>query len=293
MTEDIWTIQRLRDWTCDYLQKHGSATPRLDADLLLGEVLKLPRLQLLLRLEQAVQKEELTVFKALVKRRAAREPVAYILGRRAFHDLDLRVDARVLVPRPETESLVDAVLLFLKEPTAPEGPVLDLCTGSGAIALAVAKALQAREQPRELVATDVSAAALEVAQQNATLLGFQVRFLQGDLWDALDDDPHFAVIASNPPYVLHDAIATLEPDVRAWEPHLALDGGADGLDILRRIAAQAAQRLVPGGLLIVELGGPAQGRIMVELLAVNGLPGAKLVPVTEGPTSLVHVRAPV
>jgi release factor glutamine methyltransferase len=292
VTEDLWTIQRLRDWTCDYLQKYGSATPRLDADLLLGEVLKLPRLQLLLRLEQLVSKEELAQFKGLVKRRAAREPVAYILGKRAFHDLELRVDARVLVPRPETESLVDEVLLFLKDPAAPAGPVLDLCTGSGAIALAVAKSLKQRQQERAIVATDVSEAALAVARENAALLELEVEFLPGDLWDAMPDDRRFAVIASNPPYVLHDVIAGLEPDVRAWEPHLALDGGADGLDVLRRIAAQVAQRLVPGGLLVVELGSPAQGRAMVELLAEHGLVAGKILPVTEGPTSLVLVRAP-
>ncbi len=290
MTEDIWTIQRLRDWTCAYLQKNGSPTPRLDTDLLLGEVLKLPRLQLLLRLEQIVLKDELANFKGLVKRRAAREPVAYILGRRAFHDLELRVDARVLVPRPETESLVDAVLLFLKEPTAPAGAVLDLCTGSGAIALAVAKALRARQAERPIVATDVSAAALEVARQNAALLELPVEFAQGDLWHALPADAQFAVIASNPPYVLHDVIATLEPDVRAWEPHLALDGGADGLDQLRTIAAEAPQRLVPGGLLVVELGSPAQGRAMVELLAAAGLADAKVELVSDGPTALVLAR---
>ncbi len=292
VTDDIWTIQRLRDWTCAYLDKHGSLTPRLDTDLLLGEVLKLPRLQLLLRLEQLVLKDELAAFKALVKRRAAREPVAYILGRRAFYDLEVRVDARVLVPRPETESLVDAVLLFLKEPTAPEGAVLDLCTGSGAIALAIAKALQARQAERPVLATDVSAPALEVARQNAALLTLPVQFAQGDLWAALPADQRFAVIASNPPYVQHDTIATLEPDVRAWEPHLALDGGADGLDILRQIAAHAARRLVPGGLLAVELGSPAQGRALVELLTAAGLPGGKVEPVTEGPTSLVLARAP-
>ncbi len=292
MTDDIWTLQRLRDWTCDYLQKNGSATPRLDTDLLLGEVLKLPRLQILMRLEQIVQKEELAAYKGLVKRRAAREPVAYILGRRAFYDLDLRVDKRVLVPRPETETLVDVVLLFLKEPAAPEGAVLDLCTGSGAIALAVAKALHARQSERALWATDVSGPALEVAQQNATLLDVQLELRQGDLWDALPQDQRFAVIASNPPYVLHDVIAGLEPDVRAWEPHLALDGGADGLEILRRIAAHAAERLLPGGLLAVELGSPAQGRAMVELLAAHGLQGGKTELITEGPTSLVTVRAP-
>jgi release factor glutamine methyltransferase len=264
----------------------------LDTDLLLGEVLKLPRLQILMRLEQPVLKEELATYKGLVKRRAAREPVAYILGRRAFYDLDLRVDARVLVPRPETESLVDAVLRFLKEPTAPDGAVLDLCTGSGAIALAVAHALHARQVERTIWATDVSAAALEVAHQNAALLNLPVQFASGDLWSALPADQRFAVIASNPPYVLHDVIAELEPDVRVWEPHLALDGGADGLDILRQIAKQAADRLLPGGLLAVELGSPAQGRAMIDLLAQSGLPGAKTELITEGPTSLVTARAP-
>lgn len=293
MTEEIWTIGRLRDWTQAYLGKHGSQSPRLDTDLLLGEVLKLGRLEMLLRLEQPVVKEELATFKALVKRRVAHEPVAYILGRRAFHELELAVDKRVLVPRPETESLVDAVLRFLKQPDAPPGPVLDLCTGSGAIALAIAHVLQKTGQPRQIVATDLSSEALQVAEQNRAKLGLEVQLLQGDLWQPVAPDQQFAVIVSNPPYVLHRIVETLEPDVREWEPLLALDGGEDGLDVLRRIAEQALSRLLPGGLLAVELGSMPQGRVFIELLAQNGLPGAKVEPVLEGPTSLVLVKAPV
>ena len=293
---DIWTIGRLRDWTRDYLTKYGSATARLDGDLLLGEVLKLGRLELLLRTDQPVEAGELAAFKALVKRRAAHEPVAYILGRRAFHALELDVDARVLVPRPETESLVDLVLRFLKQPDAPEGGVLDLCTGSGAIALAIQHGLPKAETGatlRPVLGTDVSPEALAVASKNGQKLGLDVTWSLGDLWAAVPEGAQFAAIVSNPPYVLHDVIPTLAPDVRVFEPLLALDGGTDGLDQLRVIAAHGVRHLVPGGLLAVELGSPAQGRAFAELLDAAGLPGARVELVLEGPTSLVSVRAPV
>lgn len=284
---EIWTIGRLREWTREYLQKHGSPTARLDGDLLLGEVLKLGRLELLLRTEQPVEVTELAAFKALVKRRAAHEPVAYILGRRAFHALELAVDRRVLVPRPETESLVDLVLRFCKQPDAPSGDVLDLCTGSGAVALAIAHALQGS---RAVVGTDLSADALTVARQNGEKLHLAVNWAEGDLWAAVPKDHKYAVVVSNPPYILHDTVRTLAPDVREWEPLMALDGGTDGLDQLRVIAAGAVEHLLPGGLLAVELGSPAQGRAFAELLASHGLLGAKVEPVLEGPTSLVWVR---
>ena len=161
--EEVWTIQRLLTWTREWLTKQGSATPRLDGELLLAHVLQCRRLDLLLRFDQPVSKEELAAYKALLRRRAALEPVAYILGRRAFHAIEVAVSAAVLVPRPETESLVDEALAFLIKAEAPAGPVLDLCTGSGCIALALAHGLQAKQAPRPLVATDASEPALAQA----------------------------------------------------------------------------------------------------------------------------------
>jgi release factor glutamine methyltransferase len=310
---DLWTIQRLLTWTRDWLTQKGSPSARLDAELLLGEVLKLRRLDLLLRFDQPVEPAELTHFKALIQRRSRGEPVAYILGHKGFHGIDVHVTPAVLVPRPETERVVDVLLAFLRGPDAPQGPVLDLCTGSGAIALAVAFALSepvpvlrnrsqvddtaevpapAPPMPRPLVATDVSAPALDVARANATRLGLPLDLRHGDLWDALQPGEAFAAIASNPPYVLHERLATLDVDVREFEPHLALDGGPDGNVVLDRIAAQAKDHLLPGGLLAVELGSREQGLTFAQRLDAAGLVDARVEPIQGGPTSLVTVRRP-
>jgi len=306
MTE-IWTIQRLLLWTRDYLTKHGSPSARIDAELLLGATLKLRRLELLLRFDQPVLPKELAEFKAFISRRAKGEPVAYILGHKEFYGLDLRVDRHVLVPRPETESLVDAVLAFLQGPLdgkhapdakalpAPAGDVLDLCTGSGAIAIAVADALRQRhDTARKVVATDVCDQAVAVALGNVRHHGLDslVQVHTGDLFAAVPLGAQFAVVVSNPPYVLHDRIATLDRDVRDFEPWLALDGGRDGLAVLRRIASEVDAFLVPGGLCAVELGSREQGAVMAAALTAGGLAGARVEPLQGGPTSLVLARKP-
>jgi release factor glutamine methyltransferase len=292
--EKTWTIADLIAWTKDWLQRHGSPTPRLDADLLLCEVLKLRRLDLLLRFDQPVQKTELAAFKALIQRRSKGEPVAYILGRKEFYGLELSVDRRVLVPRPETESLVDAVLAFLRADGAPAGDVLDLCTGSGCIAIALADALRMTESPRRVVATDASREALEVAAANVARHGLQDRIAlrHGDLWAAVQPGQRFAAIASNPPYVRNSMLPKLDRDVRHFEPAAALDGGEGGMAVLARIASGAADRLVPGGLLSVELSDAAQGDEMIQALARHGLPGAAFSPILGGPTGLVSQPAP-
>lgn len=293
MTGDIWTIQRLLTWTREYLHKNGSPTARLDSELLLSDTLQLRRLDLHLKFDQPVQSDELAKFKLLIKRRAKLEPVAYILGKRAFYGIELRVNPHVLVPRPETETLVDVVLAFLKSDSAPAGEVLDLCTGSGAIALALADELRKLGKSRKIIGTDVSQSALTLAQQNAVELQSQqeVTFVHGDLWQPLAPNQKFAVIASNPPYVLHDVIATLDADVRDHEPHLALDGGVDGMDVLRRIALRAHEFLLPSGLLAVELGSKLQGAAFGELLTRAGLLDAKCQAIQGGPTSIVTARA--
>jgi len=289
MTEELWTIQRILLWTRDYLAKTGSPSARLDAELLLAEVMKVRRLDLLLRFDQPLQKDELAGFKRLIQRRAKHEPVAYILGRKEFYGLDLHVDRNVLVPRPETESLVDEVLAFLGKDDAPAGDVLDLCTGSGAIALAIADAVKKKAANRKVVGTDVSAEALAVAQTNGARLGLEVQWLAGDLFAPITGR-QFAAVASNPPYVLSARMSALDADVRDFEPHLALDGGPDGLHVLGRIAAQAGGALLPGGLLAVELGSRGQGAAMVQALADAGMNGGRVVPVLGGPTSLVLAR---
>lgn len=299
--DDVWNIDTLRRWTTAWLAKSGSATALQDTDVLLCEVLRVNRLQLLMRFDQPVQKDELTQFKAAIRRRARGEPVAYIVGKKGFYSLDLHVTPAVLIPRPETESLVDAALAFAARDDAPAGPFLDLCTGSGAIALALADEwprrrakLPAERQEhaeRTVVASDVSPAALDVARGNGQRLSLTVDWRAGDLWQALRPDERFAAVVSNPPYVRKARIATLERDVRDFEPHLALDGGDDGSDLLRKIASGAPAYLLPGGWLGVELGDRAQGEQFLADCADAGLIQGKVEPVQGGPTCVVWARA--
>lgn len=289
--EESWTIQRLLTWTREWLGKQGSASPRLDAELLLAHVLKCKRLDLLLRFDQPVTKDELAAYKALIRRRASLEPVAYILGKRAFHAIELEVSPAVLVPRPETEMLVDEVLAFLSKPEAPAGAVLDLCTGSGCVALAIGFALGERKAPRELLATDASDPALTQAKRNAEKLAIEVSFLKGDLLEALPAGRRFAAVVSNPPYVRSGDIPKLERDVRDHEPKLALDGGLTGLDLIERIIAGSPQILEPGGLLALEMGSRAQADQALIWCERAGLQGGRWVAVLGGPTHLVVATA--
>ncbi|MBI5610367.1 MAG: peptide chain release factor N(5)-glutamine methyltransferase, partial [Deltaproteobacteria bacterium] len=255
-------------------------------------VLKTDRLHLFLRFDQPVQGDELAEYKALIKRRAKLEPVAYILGKKAFFDLDFAVDGSVLVPRPETESLVDLAVAFVDDPAAPAGDVLDLCTGSGCVAIALAHHVRQKSLPRRVLASDVSQAAIDVAQRNAKSTDVSIEFRQGSLWQPFSTTEKFAAIVSNPPYVRSGDIAKLDIDVRQWEPRLALDGGADGSDLLRWIVDRAAEFLVPGGLLAVELGSRAQADALIEYAEKRNLGRGLPQAVLGGPTHTVRWLRP-
>jgi len=205
--------------------------------------------QLIVDARRPLEPGELTRFRELVKRRRQREPVAYLLGAREFYGRSFLVDRRLLIPRPETELLVDAALTRTSW-CSLSTRVLDLCTGSGCVAVSMA-----RERPTACVyATDVSEAALAVGRENAYRLGaYNVAFAAGDLFGAVPAGKRFDVIASNPPYIASAEIETLAPDVRVFEPRLALDGGTDGLALVRRIVAEAPRWLAPGGALALEL----------------------------------------
>lgn len=237
-------MQRVLQWTVGRFTERKLESARLDAELLLCEVLQWPRVKLYTHFDQPLQPSELSRYRELIKRRLGGEPVAYLLGRRDFHSITLQVDARVLIPRPETEHLVDAVI-----ERAPLGAtVLDVCTGSGAIALAIKQA-----RPDLIVtAIDLSTDALAVAEANRAALGLDVRLLHGDLYAPIARD-RFDVIVTNPPYVESGAIAGLAPEVLK-EPRLALDGGGDGLAILRRLVDGAPAQLQPHGWFACELG---------------------------------------
>lgn len=243
MTEP-WTTLRLLAWTQEFFAKKGLDSPRLTAEVLLAHALSCDRVRLYLDFDKPLGDPELARFRELVRRRAEGEPTAYLVGRREFFGHPFRVDPRVLVPRPETEQLVEAALQAL--PVG--GRALDLCTGSGCVAVSVALG---REGAR-VVATDVSEDALAVARENATALGAVVEFATGDLWAAVHGPERFDVIASNPPYIPAKELPGLSREVRR-EPCIALDGGDDGLALLRRIVEGAPSRLRPGGTLCLEM----------------------------------------
>ena len=250
-SDEIWTVSRLLRWASEDLTKRGTDSPRLDAELLLGRTLGLDRVQLIVQHGRPLESVELAAFKQLFLRRRAREPMAYILGKREFYGFEVQVDRRVLVPRPDTEVLVDVALARTSERDM-YGRALDLCTGSGCVALA----LGLRRKTWKITGSDLSEDALAVARTNAIRLGVarNVHFVHGDLFQALPAGPCFELIVSNPPYIASAEIAELMPEVRDFEPRLALDGGMDGIRVLRRLVAEAPLHLSPGGVLACELG---------------------------------------
>jgi release factor glutamine methyltransferase len=262
----------------------GGDSARADAELLLAFVLGRDRTWLMVHGEAACAETELLRFDELVARRAAGEPVAYLLGRRGFWTLDLEVAPGVLVPRPETELLVEFALARIAR-DAPAA-VLDLGTGSGAIALAVAA-----ERPRaDVVAVDASAAALAVARANAARLGLsRVEFLHGD-WFAPLAGRRFDLVLANPPYIADDDPHLAQGDLR-FEPRGALASGPDGLDAIRRIAAGAPAHLAPGGHIAIEHGF-AQAAAVRALLHAAGLRGSASIRDLGGHERITHARAP-
>ncbi len=240
-----WTTLKLLGWTQGYFAQKGVDAPRLTAELLLAHALSCDRVRLYLDFDKPLGEAELAAYRDLVRRRADREPTAYLVGEKEFFGRLFRVDPRVLVPRPETELVAEAALAALP----PDGRALDLCTGSGVLGITLAL----ERTGARVTATDVSAGALEVAQDNGARLGAAgVAFLLGDLYDPVPLGERFDVIVSNPPYVPRGELDTLSPEVRR-EPRLALDGGEDGLAISRRIVEGAPARLRPGGTLVLEM----------------------------------------
>lgn len=248
---DAWTIRRVLAWATEDLKKRAISSPRLDVELLLGLVLKMTRVQLVIDADRPLAQEELDRYKALHKRRRAGEPVAYLTGVREFYGRPFRVDARVLVPRPDTEILVEVALARTKH-LSLAARVLDLCTGSGCVAISLG-----RERPTtRVLGIDISPGALAVASENALRLGaVNVGFVGGDLFAPLGAPgrARFDLITANPPYIPDEEIPTLQVDVRDFEPKLALSGGPDGLVLVRRIVAEAPAFLEEGGVLALEV----------------------------------------
>ncbi len=244
----------------ELLEEAGCDAPRLDAELLLGEVLEMSRSDLYLHSGERLSGDRERAFDALVDRRAAREPLAYILGRWGFRHLELSVDRRVLVPRPETEQLVEVAIGMVAGIARPR--ILDVGTGSGAIALALASELAGAV----VTGVDVSEVALDLAQTNGQRLGVEVEWLESDVLSVVQGRT-FDLIVSNPPYVPIAELEGLEPEVRSWEPWLATTPGPDGLALLRVVAAQAFAALAPGGSLAVECGHDQAAEVAADLAA--------------------------
>jgi len=256
----VWTSESILRWATDDFRARGIDTPRLDAELLLGHALSITRIQLIVDAKRPLSSDELGRFRELVKRRRTREPVAYILGQREFYGRLFRVDRRVLVPRPDTECLVE-VAMERTSGISLSARVLDLCTGSGCVAITLA-----RERPTtRVMACDVSEDALAVARDNALRLGaYNVAFGRGDLFAAVEPAlrperaarsgfARFDVVTANPPYIPAGEIPGLQPEIREHEPRLALLGGLDGLSIVARIVERAPAVLSDGGVLAVEV----------------------------------------
>lgn len=249
-----WTIIKLVQWATTYFDTHDIDSPRATAEILLSHVLNTRRIDLYLRYDQPLTPDELERFKALIKRRMNREPVAYILGCKEFWSMGLHITRDVLIPRPETECLVEKSLEMLAvDANMKSKLILELGTGCGAVILALAS-----ENPRHSYwATDISINAIRIARQNAMQndLNGKIHFITGDWFAPLGSKTGvFDLIVSNPPYIKSGDLAQLQPEIHAYEPLLALDGAADGLHCLRHIIQSAYRFLKPAGALILEIG---------------------------------------
>ncbi len=248
---ESWTISRVLGWATEDFKKKGLRSPRLEAEILLGAILDVDRVRLIVDAQRPLSPEELASFKRFIQRRRSGEPSAYILGKREFFGREFFVSRSVLIPRPDTEILVEEAL----ERTAHRdlsGRALDLCTGTGCVAISFALS----RRTWQITGSDISQDALVVARRNAEKLGavWGVRFVPGDLFGAVGETERFELITANPPYIRRDELDELDIDVKDFEPRSALDGGESGLDFYPRLLQGARKHLVPGGVLCVEVG---------------------------------------
>lgn len=272
----IWTPLRLVEWSADYLSERGVAQARLDVELLLAHILGVGRLDLYLQFDRPLHASELAAFKEGLLRRAKREPLQHILGTMPFREIEVRVDRRALIPRPETELLVGVVREWCDSRSNRPTTALDVGTGTGVIALS----LLHEDLVDRVVATDVSSDALDLARENACALGLESRidFRHGPVYTVLEPGERFELIISNPPYVAAHEADTLEPEVLDWEPREALFGGPDGSDVIDALVSGAAEHLSPSGLLALEVGA-TQARAVAE--RARGVPDFSEVSIRE------------
>ncbi|MFA5423687.1 MAG: peptide chain release factor N(5)-glutamine methyltransferase [Phycisphaerae bacterium] len=267
---EVWTIQKLLGWMTGYFTEKGIDSPRLSTEMLLSYVLGLKRIELYTNFSQPVAKPQLDKLRELVKRAGENEPIAYLTGRSEFYSLEMTVTRDCLIPRPETELLVERSVELLRKRSGKQ-LVCDLCTGCGCIAVAIAKNFL----DAQIVATDISDEALKIALQNAQKhkVDERISFLLGDLFEPIIpelDKYKFDLVVCNPPYVTSGEYETLEPNVKNFEPPQALLGGRDGLDVYRKICEQVEKFLKPDAALVLEIG-YSQGNSVKELLDETAL----------------------
>ena len=278
MTNETWTVLKIIQWTTEYLKGKGIDNPRLDSEVLLAHLLRLDRVGLYLNFDRPLSRDELSSFREIVKRRGSREPLQYITGHQEFWSLDFKVTPDVLIPRPDTEILVEEALKAVRRETLDVRrqnqlpfTILDLCTGSGCIAISLAHELK----DAVVYAVDTSEAALSIARENAekNVVQDRVIFLQGDLYEALTSHvsrlTSYDLIVSNPPYIKNIDIPNIQPEVRDYEPRMAVDGGTEGLGFYKRIVADAPNHLSPHGWLMVEVG-EGQADAVSKMMADTG-----------------------
>jgi release factor glutamine methyltransferase len=261
-----WTVQRVLAWVTEDFATRGLETPRLEAELLLSHVLECSRIQLIIDRDRPLENHELSAYRALVSRRRNHEPIAYLRGEREFYGHVFEVDARVLIPRPDTETLVEVGLDRTRD-RHMFGRIVDVCTGSGNVAISFAK-----ERPTwRVLGTDVSPEAIRVASRNAVRLGvaWNTAFSTGDLLAPVRQKGPLDLVTANPPYIPSAEVNQLSADIRNHEPRLALDGGADGLDLVRRLIGEAPACLGPDGVLAMEIACD-QGPRVVDLMQRAG-----------------------
>ena len=264
--EETWTVNRLLEWTRGFFQKKEIEKPKLEAEILLAHAMKVPRIALYTAFETEPTEVQRTIFRELVKRRGQGEPTAYLVGSKEFYSLLFKVDHNVLIPRPETEDLVLQTLDKLK--TYPEGstPIIaDVGTGSGAIAIALAKHLPKHLGKTKLIAVDLSPEALNIAKNNAELhsVSDRIEFRQSDLFEQVSET--LDIVVSNPPYISQSEYEALPTDIKDFEPKTALFAGASGTEVIERLISQSAERLQPGGHLLMEVS-PMIAESVAELL---------------------------
>ncbi|MBF0225716.1 MAG: peptide chain release factor N(5)-glutamine methyltransferase [Desulfobacterales bacterium] len=247
-----WNILEVISWTTSYLESNNIESPRICSEMLLAYALNLTRIDLYLKYDQPLKKTELEFYKSLIKRRIENEPVAYIIGQKGFWTMDFFVSRDVLIPRPETEILVETAISLIPSADEKKWNILDIGTGSGAIILSIAS----EKEEHSFFASDISYNALKIAKKNAAAygLGDKIFLFCNNLFEAITNVQYFDMIVSNPPYISSKTINSLQPEIKFYEPITALDGDEDGLSFIRKIINQSELYLKPNGYLIMEIG---------------------------------------